>query len=263
MNILLTNDDGISSEGILKLALALRSRGHRASVIAPDTDRSGVSHGLSVIQGPLKLAKAGDDAWSCSGKPADCVVLALLGALPAKPDLVISGINRGANLGTDIVYSGTAAAARQASIMGLPSLALSLAGSLAESVPFYWDMAASWAADRLDELLAFWREDYFVNVNIPNNPAGPDGLKTAWPAVKRYNDALKTIDGRDESRWCFIDFGGEFVVPEEGSDADAVRRNFASVSVVYDFPAVRKDLCPGAPDSVAVAPGSARGRGRG
>ncbi|MCL1991324.1 MAG: 5'/3'-nucleotidase SurE, partial [Spirochaetes bacterium] len=119
MRILLTNDDGIKSPGLFLLADALRSGGHRVFVVAPDTERSGMSHSVTFFANPCKLRPLGEDTWSCSGTPADCVVVALNGGLPqlslaggAPPDLVLSGINRGANLGTDVVYSGTAAAAR-------------------------------------------------------------------------------------------------------------------------------------------------------
>jgi 5'-nucleotidase len=125
MDILLTNDDGILCKGILKLAEALRSRNeHTVRVLAPDSNRSGVSHGLTILGSPVKLLELEKDTWSCSGTPVDCVLAGVLGGLPdMKPDLVISGINQGANLGTDITYSGTAAAARPAAQMGVPAIA--------------------------------------------------------------------------------------------------------------------------------------------
>ena len=249
MNILLTNDDGISSEGIQKLADILRSRGeHRVYVIAPDANRSGVSHGLSLVNGPVKLSLLKEDTWSCSGTPADCVIAAVMGALSVKLDLVLSGINQGANLGTDIVYSGTASAARQASFFGIPAIALSL-DAFSHNC---WDMAAAWAADHLDELRAFWGKDTFVNVNIPNNPAGPDGIKTAWIAAKQYHDTLSVVTAQNGDRWCFLEFGPDAMKKEAGSDCDTVSRNYVSVSAVYNFPVVQKELCPSAPDYAAV-----------
>jgi 5'-nucleotidase len=245
MNILLTNDDGIASPGIRKLAEFLRAQGkYRVYIIAPDSNRSGVSHGLAILNGPVKLAPQGEDAWSCSGYPADCVIVAVLGGLPAKPDLVISGINEGANLGSDIIYSGTAAAARQASLMQIPALALSLAGKS----PFCWDMAASWAADHLEELRGFWKEDTFVNVNIPNSPGGPSGIALAWPGVKHYHDSLEVMNAPDSSRWCFLAGGKGSETDEGGSDCDAVFRNLVSLSSVFNHPVVRRDLCPGVPE---------------
>ena len=233
MNILLTNDDGIESEGILKLAEVLRSKGkHRVMVLAPDSNRSGISHAVSLLNGPVKLGKRGEDTWSCSGYPADCVIVALLGALPVKPDLVLSGINRGENLGTDLIFSGTAAAARQASLSGIPAIALSLVGRGV----YHWDMAASWAADHLDELTALWEKNSFVNVNIPNNPDGPDGMRAAWPAIKGYQSELSVMDAPDGSRWCFLSGEPEEPEPQIDSDCDVVSRNCVSVTSVYNYP---------------------------
>jgi len=236
MNILLTNDDGINSEGLQKLAEVLRSKGkYRVTVIAPELNRSGISHAVSLLNGPVKLSNLGEDTWSCSGYPSDCVIIAMMGVLPFKPDLVLSGINQGENMGTDIIYSGTVAAARQASLMGIPGVALSLAGRGV----FYWDMAASWAADHLDELTAVWAEKTFVNVNIPNNPAGPDGMMASWPALKHYQDELKVVDTHDGGRWCFLTGGRDISEMEEGSDCEVVSRNYVSVCPVYNYP-VRK-----------------------
>ena len=254
MNILLTNDDGIDSEGLQKLAEALRrGSGRRVFVIAPDSNRSGISNALSILNGPVKLAKVGVDTWTCSGTPADCVIVGLKGALPEMPDLVLSGINRGENMGTDIIYSGTASAARQASLLGVPAVALSLEGW----ENYRWDMAASWTADHLEEIAAFWREDTFVNVNIPNNSGGPKGIITAWPAAKYYQDTLEIVTAPDKSQWCFMRAGEGPAVTEAGSDCLTVAANFVSVSSVYNFPVVRKDLCPGAPPYAAVPPRTA------
>ena len=237
MNILITNDDGVDSEGIQKLAAALRSKGgHRIFVVAPDSNRSGVSHAVSLLNGPVKLSKLGDDIYSCSGYPVDCVILAQLGAIAEKPDLVLSGINRGENLGTDIIYSGTAAAARQGGLAGIPSIALSLAGS----DPFYWDMAASWVADHLEELAAFWEREGFVNVNIPNSPNGPEGLVAAWPARKTYHDALTVLNTKDDVSWYLLEGEPELLATQTGSDCDVISRNYVSVSSVYNYPVLHK-----------------------
>ena len=243
MNILLTNDDGIDSEGIQKLAQALRAKGkYRVTVLAPDANRSGISNAVSLFNAPVKLLKVADDMWSCSGYPADCVIAALLGALPVKPDMVLSGINRGENLGTDLVYSGTAAAARQASLVGIPAIALSLAGSGI----LCWDMAASWAADNLEALAAFAEKDCFVNVNIPNSPGGPIGMIEAWPAIKSYTDKLTVMDAPDGSRWCFLEGEPDFSAAraQADSDCDVVSRNLVSVTSVYNYPVTVSGKAP-------------------
>jgi 5'-nucleotidase len=243
MNILMTNDDGIGSEGLQALAALLRLRGkHRVFVIAPDRDRSGVSHGFSIFKKPVKLTALGDGTWSCSGTPADCAIAGIMGALPQKPDLVLSGINRGGNLGTDIIYSGTAAAARQASLAAIPSVALSLV--FGRSSELNWDMAASYAADHLEEFAGYWREDAFVNVNIPNGADVPLGIIQASPAVKKYRDALSVKDTPDGGRICFL-AGEEILNYEPGSDCDVVSRNYTSISAIYNHPIIKEKALEG------------------
>ena len=125
MNIVLTNDDGFSSEGIIALKNAL-SKNHTVFVFAPDRNRSAISHGITMFN-TLDIYEQDKNVWSCSGTPADCAILALKsGFLSVQPDLLISGINKGPNLGTDIVYSGTCAASREAVIDGFPSISVSL-----------------------------------------------------------------------------------------------------------------------------------------
>jgi 5'-nucleotidase len=250
MDLLLTNDDGFDSPGIQTLAEALRSRGgYRVFVLAPDKNRSGVSHCLDLLSGPVSVKSEGPGLWSCSGYPGDCVLSAVLSGTPCKPEAVISGINKGANLGTDLVYSGTAAAARQAALMGVPAVAFSLAGD----GDFQWNMAAEYAAGHLEEFLSLWKEDVFINVNIPNSAGGPGGMVHTWPALKDYHDQvtwMKTSKGIHASsgmEWCFLVPGTESVEDEKGSDYDAVSRNLVSVSSVFIHPVVAGDLCPGAP----------------
>jgi 5'-nucleotidase len=251
MNILLTNDDGIDAEGIQKLAEVLRSRSkHRVFLIAPDKNRSGVSHAISILSEPVKLTSVGKDTWSCSGFPGDCVIIGMKGGIPERPDLALSGINKGENLGTDIIYSGTVAAARQASLYGIPSLAISLAGR--GGYHFYWDMAASWSADHLEELLAYWRKETFVNVNIPNCPGGPEGIATAWPAVKDYRDVMTGTDAPDGSRFFSLEAGEELILSEKGCDCDIVSRNYVSVSTIYNYPAVSREFCLDLPTLASV-----------
>jgi 5'-nucleotidase len=236
MNILLTNDDGLESPGIQLLAKSLRGEGHRVIVIAPDRDRSGASHSISFIASPLVLHPRGEDTWTCSGLPVDCVAAALLG-MPedqVKPELVVSGINRGANLGTDLLYSGTAAAARQGSIFGLPSIALSLAADHGESC--YWDQAVRFSLSRLDEMLGYWKADTFINLNIPNSPQGPGGMARAFPSRRLYHDGLAVMDAPNGDRYCFFHAGTEETISPEGSDHQLISQNLAALSVVWIHP---------------------------
>jgi 5'-nucleotidase len=124
-------------------------------------------------------------------------MVAALGGFPVKPDLVVSGINAGANLGTDVIYSGTASAAREAALHGIPALAFSLA-SLGGTV--YWERAAAYARDHLEELLSLWKEDTFINVNIPNSPDYPSVPEITYPSRRDYGNALTGFDAPDGNR---------------------------------------------------------------
>ena len=125
MEILVTNDDGIHAEGLRALAKALRPLGH-VTVIAPDREQSATSHALTLHR-PLRIKKVEEDVLSVDGTPTDCVLLGVHGFLKQKPDLVVSGINHGPNMGNDTSYSGTVAAAVEGTFLGIPSVALSLA----------------------------------------------------------------------------------------------------------------------------------------
>ena len=131
-NLLISNDDGIFALGIRTLANTLAQAGHHVTVVCPDRERSATGHGLTLHQ-PIRaeivesIFDPSVTAWSCSGTPADCVKFALSAVLDTRPDFVISGINHGSNLGTDILYSGTVSAAMEGLIEGIPSIAISLA----------------------------------------------------------------------------------------------------------------------------------------
>jgi len=238
MRILLTNDDGVNSPGIRLLADGLRKAGHRVVVVAPEGEQSGVSHAISFFRAPCKLTAIAEDTWSCGGSPGDCVAVALLGGLPevfdpqSPPDMVVSGINRGANLGTDIVYSGTAAAARQGALHNIPSIAF----SLIEADEWHWDMAVDFAVERLDEIKARWKPDSFVNVNIPNRREKPLGLVHAFPSLRYYNDSIEVHHAPDGHRYCFARTGKVASRPEHGSDDAVTAGNNASVSEIYIHP---------------------------
>jgi 5'-nucleotidase len=173
-----------------------------------------------------------------------------MGALPVKPDLLVSGINAGPNLGTDIVYSGTAAAARQGALHHIPSIALSLAGL---TPPLYWDEAVSFAVTRLEALIDLWEEDIFINVNIPNTPEGPEGMALTFPTRRQYRDKLVSFDAPDGYRYCFINSGFIESENDPGSDWEVVSRNLASVSPVYLYPVVPGDRRAASPPRKAAA----------
>lgn len=161
--ILLTNDDGIEAEGLRTLEEALRGLAHIV-VVAPDQERSAVSHGLT-LHTRLSLTEIQPDRYVLNGTPADCVIYALKHLFVQPPDLVISGINHGANLGDDIMYSGTVAAAREAAAHGVPSIAISQAY---DEKPIRFKHGAEYARSMVESLLRNGLSgELCLNINIP------------------------------------------------------------------------------------------------
>ncbi len=226
VTVLLTNDDGIYSPGLEALRSQLE-RDHDVWILAPDGERSGTSNMITISE-PIRCTQVGERQYASSGSPADCVIIALLGAIPVRIDVVVSGINIGANLGSDIIYSGTAAAARQAAYKGVPGIAVSL-NSFYE--PFHFSPVAEFVVDHLDELLALWNQDHFINVNAPNT-VHPRGVEITTPAMRRYADSLLPFTPPRGGTYYFVDGKPIEVEPEEGSDWDAVNRGFISVGPV-------------------------------
>jgi len=252
MRILLTNDDGIDSPGILLLAKAMRGAGHKVFLVAPDVNRSGSSHSIIFLSGPCKLTEIEKDTWSCSGTPVDCIIISLLGGIPElnispesnernmgnAPDLILSGINAGANLGTDIIYSGTAAAARQGSLFGIPSVALSL---VENDSPWQWDTVISYITDNLSAITSYWKTGSFLNVNFPNIEKKPSALVPVFHSIRYYNDHIVTFTADDNNKYCFAKPGKPDNIPEPGSDWAEVLRNNAAISIVKSEPAVLRN----------------------
>jgi 5'-nucleotidase len=165
MNILLSNDDGINALGIQTLKMVLKKE-HNVVIFAPDRNRSGASNSLS-LKRPLQVEKIRDNEYAIDGTPTDCVHLGLCGLCDKKIDIVISGINHGANLGDDVHYSGTVAAAMEGRFLGLPAMAVSLAGGGTE----YIENAADVVRAMLKDIEQLKMDKYsFLNINIPNIP---------------------------------------------------------------------------------------------
>ncbi len=241
MRILVTNDDGVHAEGIKALAAALREE-HEVCVLAPDQERSGVSHAMT-LRSPGKVRKLGELWYSCSGTPADCVILACLGAIPFKPEAVMAGINRGPNLGTDILYSGTCGAARQAALAGLPGIAFSCA-SFRE--PLRYGAAAAFARRYAGRLAELCGPESFVNVNAPSSD--DEGLEGEWclPSLRRYLDRLKTFDAPDGYSYCFLSDGSIETKDGAGTDHGAVAAGRVAVSSILVHPQSPATVAPGA-----------------
>ncbi len=200
LSILISNDDGVFAEGIRALASEAVNRGHKVTVVCPDQERSATGHGLT-LQAPIRaeradeLFSAGVTAWGCSGTPADCVKLALYELLNEKPDLVLSGINHGPNLGTDIFCSGTVAAALEGTLEGLPAMAVSVASFQWKNFKFASEFAMDIAENTLSKK---WPKSLLLNLNIPPcdfQQMGP----TRWTrlSIRHYEEQfLRRTDPR-------------------------------------------------------------------
>jgi 5'-nucleotidase len=190
LKILLTNDDGIHARGLWALYHALKSD-HDPVVVAPDRERSAVGHGITLHK-PLRAHKvkvnSGDEGWAVTGTPADCVKLSMIELLDGKPDLVVSGINPGANTGVNMNYSGTVAAAKEASLYGVPALAVSIQGG---DHPAY-ETAARFIQQLVPKVwIKGLPNGVFLNINIPDS------------AVDSAYDVKITHQGCDLYNECF------------------------------------------------------------
>lgn len=203
MNLLISNDDGVFALGIRTLANTLADAGHQITVVCPDRERSATGHGLT-LHDPIRaeqvesLFHPGIQAWACSGTPSDCVKLGLGALLPSPPDLVLSGINHGANLGTDVLYSGTVSAAMEGVIEGIPGLAFSLTSFAAQN----FQPAANFARRLLEQLQSHpLPHAMLLNINIPSIPeAEIAGVAVTRQGVRRYFDFFeKRIDPRGKT----------------------------------------------------------------
>ena len=168
MKILLVNDDGYDRGGLPALSEALEACGHEIWIAAPSENCSGKSHSMNLTS-EIHFTRFGRNRYHCSGTPVDCVLYAIKGKLfDSRPDLVIAGINRGPNCSTDITYSGTCGAAREAIYQRIPAISLSQGRPLVKGGPFDYESCARWTAENLDRLMSLAGLDSFVNVNFPN-----------------------------------------------------------------------------------------------
>ena len=228
MLILVTNDDGVHSPGIALLSERLSEIG-RVVVVAPDRERSAAGHSLT-LHHPLRAEEIRPNVFSVDGTPTDCVTLGIQGLLERRPDLVVSGINRGGNLGDDITYSGTVAAALEATLMGVPAIAISLESrsfQVADFVPAA-DFAGSLSLKVFKEGLP---ADTFLNVNVP--AGSPQGVRLTKQGKRRYGDlVVEKIDPRGR-KYYWIGVGELGFEDIEGTDFHAVHRGLISITPLH------------------------------
>lgn len=232
MRILISNDDGIEAPGIIALAEGLLSVGHQLFIVAPDRDHSGASNSLTLAS-PLRTRYLAENRISVSGTPTDCVHLALAGLLSEDPDIVLSGINNTANLGDDVIYSGTVAAAMEGRCLGLPAIALSCAS--ADHNPRYYGSSVRVAQMLIGRLLRDpLPADTILNVNIPDLPwAEIKGFEvTRLGHRHRAEPCVPQTDPRGRSMW-WIGPAGPEQDAGPGTDFHAIKAGFVSITPIH------------------------------
>jgi len=230
MRILITNDDGYLAGGLRVLARAAARLGS-VQIVAPDREQSATSHSLT-LHYPLRVRRTDDDVLVVDGTPTDCVVLAVGELMHDRPDFVLSGVNHGANLGDDVLYSGTVAAAMEATILGIPAVAVSYTGPSTDALDAWVDLLG----DVLHQLIVrpdFPRETLF-NVNLP--PVAPDqvaGIKITSLGRRAYVGSLTRAADPNGREYFWIGGGESRWWGNENSDFRAVHENLISVTPLH------------------------------
>ncbi|MGH7458500.1 MAG: 5'/3'-nucleotidase SurE [Longimicrobiaceae bacterium] len=231
MLILCTNDDGYLARGLEVLAAVARSLGE-VRIVAPDREQSASSHSLT-MHFPLRRRAVGAGVQTVDGTPTDCVALAVGALVETRPDVVLSGVNHGPNMGEDVLYSGTVAGAMEATVLGIPALAISYAGADPEAdIPGF--------APLLERLLAqlVKRDDFppetLLNVNLPAvRPGEVRGVKVTRLARRVYTDSLTRATDPSGREYFWIGGGGVKWSGEEGTDFRAVEDGYVSVTPLH------------------------------
>lgn len=229
MKILISNDDGVHAPGLAYLAQALSKIGS-VTVVAPDRNRSGVSNSLT-LSNPLRVVTASNGFYSVTGTPTDCVHIAVTGLLKEMPDIVVSGINEGSNLSDDVLYSGTVAAATEGRFLGLPSVAISLAGPRCE----HYDTAAQVAHHLVESLRNTpLSSDTILNVNVPDVPISElRGLQVTRLGTRHLAEpTIKALDPRGRKIY-WIGPPGLEQDAGPGTDFYAVSNGYVSITPLH------------------------------
>lgn len=228
MHILISNDDGYQAPGIRVLADTLRELA-TVTIVAPDRDRSGASNSLT-LDTPIRARQVDDRVTCVDGTPTDCVHLAITGLLEDEPDMVIAGINAGANLGDDVLYSGTVAAAMEGRFLGLPAIAVSLASERQT----HYGTAATVTLDLVRRLLSgSLPADTILNVNVPDRPLEElAGMQATRLGHRHKSEAVVRMDDPRGRPVYWVGPAGPEQDAGPGTDFHAVRNGFVSVTPV-------------------------------
>jgi 5'-nucleotidase len=232
MRVLVSNDDGVDAPGIRALAKGLREAGHEVLVVAPDRDRSGASNSLT-LDAPIRVVQVDEATWKVFGTPTDCVHVAITGMFDVEPDIVVSGINNTANLGDDVIYSGTVAAAMEGRFLGLPAVAMSLV--TADHRGQHYETAARAAVEiiarlRTDPLPA----DTILNVNVPDLPWDEiRGFETSRLGHRHRAEPCTPQQDPRGRQWWWIGAAGPEADAGPGTDFNAVRSGHIAITPIH------------------------------
>ncbi|MGQ0558998.1 MAG: 5'/3'-nucleotidase SurE [Sphingosinicella sp.] len=237
MRVLLTNDDGVNATGLKLLETIARGFTEDIWIVAPVEERSGAGHSLTLTV-PLRLRQLGERRYCVTGTPTDAVMLAIAWVMKDNPpDLILSGVNRGANLGEDVTYSGTVSAAMEGALAGIPSIALSqvyAAEGMGDTVPFA--AAEAWADEVLRPLLAAPLAPHtLINVNFPAMPPSEiKGVRVVRQGMRDYG-RLRIVQRRDPRGYDYYWFGLRPVLqtPGHATDLEAIADGFVTVTPLH------------------------------
>lgn len=230
MTILCTNDDGYLATGIRVLASAARGLG-TVTVVAPDREQSATSHSLT-LHHPLRARRAADGAWVVDGTPTDCVILAVNELLPGRPQVCVSGINHGPNMGEDVLYSGTVAAAMEATVIGIRAVALSYTGDHPAELEGWEGIVRS----LLEQILRqpSFPEHTLFNVNLPGcAPGEVKGIRVTSLGKRLYSESITRANDPSGREYYWIGGGSVQWKGPEDSDFQAVRDGYVSVTPLH------------------------------
>jgi 5'-nucleotidase len=236
VRILLSNDDGIHAPGLEVLEAIAATLSDDVWIVAPEVERSGAGRAITLTE-PVRVRHINDKRFACSGTPSDCILLGIGEIMKgARPDLVLSGINRGQNLAEDTSVSGTVAVAMQAMQMGVPAIALSQAMNFRAGEPIPWETAAHHGPDVIKRLLAQgWPKNVVLNVNFPDClPGEVAGTDVTFQGVR--DEATNHVDRRDDLRgnaYYWIGYHGKLSKPPVGSDLRAIYDNRISITPLH------------------------------
>ncbi len=232
MRILVTNDDGIDAPGLHALRQIAATMSDDVTVVAPETNQSGKGHSLSLHE-PLRMREMGENAYAVRGTPTDCVIMAIRNVMVDRlPDLILSGVNRGANMAEDMTYSGTIAGAFEGTLVGIRSIALSQAFGFESKMP-RWETAIEHAPKVIEKLLQLeWPAGHLMNVNFPDRePDKIEGIRITRQG--RRDPGLLSIDARQDTwgeHYYWLAYERRRSNAAAGTDLEAVYNGFISIT---------------------------------